>query len=83
MCSRVDPKVDVLESSEKKNVAEDTSDKCDVEGIDSRCIYCIEKYSETKRSDGWIRCRRCEKWAHENCTAWPDKALDYFECNDC
>ena len=50
---------------------------------DTRCQYCKEKYSETKRNDDWICCVKCKKWAHEICTGWPQKAMKYFECNFC
>jgi hypothetical protein len=70
-------------SSGKKNVAEDAFDESEVEGSDRHCIYYKEKYSETKRSDGWTRSRKCEIWGHESCTGWPEKALDYFECSHC
>lgn len=50
---------------------------------DSRCFYCKEKYSETKRNDDWIQCIKCRRWAHELCTGWPQKALKYFVCDEC
>jgi len=46
--------------------------------VDVHGIYCERRYSETKRTDGWISCRKCAKWDHENCIGWPENDLDHL-----
>jgi hypothetical protein len=41
----------------------------EIKKSDSFCIYYKEKCSEGAESDRWISCRKCAKWAQENCTA--------------
>lgn len=47
------------------------------------CFYCQEKYSETSKADQWIKCTKCNNWAHEGCTGWLLEELDTFECDIC
>lgn len=51
---------------------------------DTICIYCKEQYSQTTKSDGWLKCTKmCNNWAHEGCTGWPEGDLDDFVCIKC
>jgi hypothetical protein len=36
-----------------------------------------------KRTHEWISLRKFAKWADENCTGCPEKALHCFECDTC
>ncbi|KAJ4437982.1 hypothetical protein ANN_13921 [Periplaneta americana] len=47
------------------------------------CLLCKEPYSATSKSDGWVKCRNCGKWAHEGCTGWEEDELDVFVCVPC
>ncbi|KAJ4431997.1 hypothetical protein ANN_20611 [Periplaneta americana] len=42
------------------------------------CLLCKEPYSATSKSDGWVKCRNCGKWAHEGFTVWE---VDVFVCS--
>lgn len=50
---------------------------------DTLCFYCQEKYSETSKTDQWIKCTKCNSWAHEGCTGWLLEELNSFECDRC
>lgn len=47
------------------------------------CLYCGESYYETRRTDGWMQCTACSKWAHEGCTGLNDSDLFTFNCVRC
>lgn len=50
---------------------------------DDMCIYCTEIYGNTRKSDAWVQCLQCKKWAHEGCTGWEPEDLDEFQCFRC
>ncbi|CAB3249222.1 unnamed protein product [Arctia plantaginis] len=50
---------------------------------DDKCIYCTEIYGNTRRSDAWVQCLQCKRWAHESSTGWELKDLDEFQCFRC
>jgi DNA-directed RNA polymerase subunit RPC12/RpoP len=44
--------------------------------VDSHsCAECWENYYTTSKDD-WIRCVKCSRWLHENCTVYADKCTD-------
>ena len=62
----------------KKILARYINDSSEEESaVDEECFYCNERYLKSKNSDGWIRCSRCLKWAHEAC-AGCDADDDYY-----
>lgn len=73
--------------STRQNIAEETrlDSKEEAEDCqDTICFYCKDTYSKTNRNDGWVKCiNRCNNWAHEGCTGWPEEDLDDFRCRDC
>lgn len=52
------------------------------EDDDEECFYCNEAYSKSKDNEGWIRCLKCKKWAHEECAGCEEED-DEFECEFC
>lgn len=37
------------------------------------CVGCGDNYFKTDLQEDWIRCKICNRWAHENCTDYDDK----------
>ncbi|CAK1596501.1 unnamed protein product [Parnassius mnemosyne] len=50
---------------------------------DSKCLFCGEKYSQTKSTDEWYQCTACLKWAHESCIGCSEQELLFFVCKNC
>ncbi|KAG5877208.1 hypothetical protein JTB14_003205 [Gonioctena quinquepunctata] len=43
------------------------SDEDNDENTEELCLYCLEKYYNSKPNEGWARCQNSSKWAHEQC----------------
>jgi hypothetical protein len=71
---------DVSESSDdeedEKISLHDSSD--DMDDVDAECLFCGCLYSADKRGEQWRQCRRCCRWAHEDCGV-----DDNFLCKQC
>jgi hypothetical protein len=52
----------------------------DEDEADCVCIYCLEKFSNSKSREQWVKCTRCKRWAHEACIK--GDAL-FFVCINC
>ncbi|KAK4873839.1 hypothetical protein RN001_013199 [Aquatica leii] len=50
--------------------------------VSEECIFCYEKFVNSSRGEGWIRCNKCLKWAHDQC-AGVDEDDDDFTCDFC
>ena len=48
---------------------------------DAPCLYCHERYGESRAGDGWVMCTKCKKWAHEACAGIEED--DDFTCEFC
>lgn len=64
----------------KITVKKASSSSSSGEADDTECVYCLEKYSDSLGGESWIRCTRCLKWAHEQCTSCED---GFFICDFC
>lgn len=82
------PKLVGLENSKTKNKERakggDMKKKGDgKENItDAVCFYCMELWSTSRANDGWIKCKICNRWAHEACSGCDDDDDD-FTCEFC
>ncbi|XP_063221784.1 uncharacterized protein LOC134530668 [Bacillus rossius redtenbacheri] len=63
-------------SSESEVTLQDESSD-DLDQEDEECIGCGEDYNLTVLTCDWIKCVRCRRWLHENCTNFTDV------CNNC
>lgn len=59
-----------------------TESSDDSEDENTSCIFCKEKYSNSKKGEGWIMCASCKEWAHEACSG-VDEEEDNFICDFC
>jgi hypothetical protein len=48
---------------------------------DAECLYCSELYSRDRCGKKWIKCTKCYKWCHEECSGTDD--LETFVCSLC
>lgn len=63
-------KVDT-DSSDDDSATMTVNDDSDMDDSDSECcVGCLEAYSQTSKSEDWIKCMRCQKWLHECCTKY-------------
>ena len=63
----------------KKGAASERNRRSD---DDVPCIYCTERYSESKGGEAWIMCQCCTKWAHEDCAGCTNLENSYI-CEFC
>lgn len=49
---------------------------------DTICLYCTDKFENSRPGETWIRCRLCLAWAHNEC-AGVSKSLIEFICELC
>lgn len=54
----------------------------DRDDADAVCFYCMELWSASRTNDGWIKCKICNRWAHEACSGCDDDD-DEFMCEFC
>jgi hypothetical protein len=48
------------------------------------CLFCHQLFSEPKSEEGWIKCTRCNGWAHEHCAGIDEKDDDImYICDFC
>jgi hypothetical protein len=40
--------------------------------IDAECLYCSGPYTRDRRGEKWIKCTKCYKWCHEECSGTDD-----------
>ncbi|KAF5289743.1 hypothetical protein FQA39_LY03660 [Lamprigera yunnana] len=52
------------------------------ESQSEECIFCCEKFVNLSKGEGWIRCNKSLKWAHDQC-AGVDEDDDDFTCDLC
>ena len=45
------------------------------DGNDTECIFCFETFFSSNKGEGWIRCGKCVKWAHDECAS-VDETID-------
>lgn len=50
---------------------------------DTRCIFCDGEFLKSSSGESWIACSRCERWAHEKCTAYDSHSKNKFICDFC
>lgn len=50
---------------------------------DTRCIFCDGEFLKSSSGESWIACSRCERWAHEKCTAYDSQSKNEFICDFC
>ncbi|KAB0790630.1 hypothetical protein PPYR_14932 [Photinus pyralis] len=68
------PKVDESGSSSSSEGEEDG---------ETTCLYCNELFSNSKSEEGWIKCQKCNLWAHEQCAGIEPNDADVYECDFC
>lgn len=53
--------------SEKGVIYNDSSDGSDG-WEENQCVGCLEDYLSTNSKEDWIKCSKCSRWYHENCS---------------
>lgn len=71
-----------LAIDEKPENADPFSQSNDSDDSDAACIYCNGLYSESRKTDFWIRCQSCKLWAHTEC-ADVNRKVKTFRCELC
>ncbi|KAB0805315.1 hypothetical protein PPYR_02285 [Photinus pyralis] len=66
-------------TKKKEKVNEISSDS---DASDAECIFCCETYTNAKDGEGWIKCSKCLRWAHDAC-AGVEEDEDHFTCDLC
>nr|CAD7405269.1 unnamed protein product [Timema poppensis] len=51
------------------------------EDEDCLCIHCLDPYSNSKRGEDWVKCTKCERWAHEDCIPGDTVFYVCFNCD--
>nr|CAD7578883.1 unnamed protein product [Timema californicum] len=51
------------------------------ENEDCLCIHCFGPYSNSKRGEDWVKCTKCERWAHADCIPGDIVFCVYFNCD--
>lgn len=75
----------VLSTKSKKKVAPKNTKKKRGRASESseddeyNCLVCIEPYSSSKPGEIWVKCIKCQLWAHEACTLQEAQYL----CHNC
>lgn len=54
----------------------------DSEG-DAECLSCGDTFSKDRAGEGWIKCQKCGKWAHDACAVIDSDDDDDFTCQFC
>ncbi|KAK5639390.1 hypothetical protein RI129_011882 [Pyrocoelia pectoralis] len=49
---------------------------------DAFCLFCVEAFSRSKAGEKWIRCCKCNEWAHVIC-AGVDPKIKMYICGAC
>lgn len=67
--------------NQKRVVSESSSDEGDIDDIvlnddsedeenyDAECLFCTGQFSADQQGEQWVKCRKCYRWAHEDCGA--------------
>lgn len=53
------------------------------EDKDNECIFCLDMYSKSKSTDGWIKCTKCPGWAHDACAGIDEEDDFEYVCDFC
>lgn len=61
----------------KKETPEDTESYDDDDDDDASCLLCAETFKCSASKEGWVRCSKCLKWAHDQCAGISDDEDDY------
>uniref|UniRef100_A0A1Y1LS66 PHD-type domain-containing protein n=1 Tax=Photinus pyralis TaxID=7054 RepID=A0A1Y1LS66_PHOPY len=68
----------------KKTVKSNTRDDSEIEeDSDEECIICTELYSNSQEGDGWVQCKDCKRWAHEQCAGIEENDDGDYSCDLC
>ncbi|KAF5296248.1 hypothetical protein FQA39_LY12585 [Lamprigera yunnana] len=70
----IKPKKPVVKNSDSSSESNESQSE--------ECIFCCEKFVNSSKGEGWIRCNKCLKWAHDQC-AGVDEDDDDFTCDLC
>lgn len=62
------------ESDASENMILDSEDEEEIFD-ENECVGCLENYFKTKRKDDWIKCVKCSRWLHEQCTSFPNMCM--------
>nr|CAD7458318.1 unnamed protein product [Timema tahoe] len=66
----------------RKRRPKDTSPtESENEDEDCLCIHCLGPYSNSKRGEDWVKCTKCERWAHEDCIPGDTVFYVCFNCD--
>ncbi|KAI4468483.1 tc5 transposase dna-binding domain [Holotrichia oblita] len=65
-----------IEDDERLSLHDSSDDS--IGDNDAECLFCGSLFSEDKRGEQWRQCRRCLRWAHEDCGA-----DEVFVCKQC
>jgi len=77
---RRNEKKKTTKKSEKRHQHDsETSDGKD----NAACMFCNELFSESKSEEGWIKCTRCNEWAHEECAGIDEEDDGIYICDFC
>lgn len=60
-----------------------TESSSEEDNEDEACIYCNDLFSNSKSSEGWIKCLQCQGWAHEACCGIEPEDCEAFICDYC
>jgi hypothetical protein len=61
----------------KKTIEQDNDETSDESNeSDAACLYCTEKYVNSSKGEGWIRCTKCLQWAHDECAGVEENEND-------
>lgn len=70
--------------SKKAAAAQDEDSSSEEEGDNNTaCIYCNDLFSNSKSEEGWIKCSKCNEWAHEECAGIDDVDNGPYTCDFC
>ena len=71
-----------IRSNKTRRNEEDTESSEDEDN--APCIFCKELFSNSKSAEGWIKCIKCNGWAHEECAGVDDDDDDgMYKCDFC
>lgn len=42
---------------------------------ENECVGCLEDYFKTQRKEDWIKCVKCLRWLHEQCTSFANMCM--------
>jgi hypothetical protein len=55
----------------------------DSESSEQNCINCLETFSNSTASDGWVECTLYGHWAHDVCAGVKEEDYDEYTCDLC